>query len=239
MAELPQRRIDDFEQRNRGAFAIEKLREFACQLVRLGQPGAQARRRRMRPVKRKIGPAGARPRLCYIVHGTVLRHALRISLIIPRSPAWILYDPSTPRPDRRPGSCCARVLQPGSGSLSQPRVFQAAAGGDRNLARGAADEGGANLLSRLRRGHRPVSARRGGDDAGRRRRFRFALGHDPGVLRVHGRRHAGLPRLPFPPARLGAAALRRAAARRSMPASNAKAASTCSPCAWCRFFRSS
>ena len=218
MAELPQRRIDDFEQRNRGAFAIEKLRKFACQPVRLAQPVAQARRRRMRPVKRKIGPAGARPRLCYIVHGIVLRHALRISPIIPRSHAWILYDPSTPRPDRRAAGRRACVLRPRSGPLSQPRVFQAAAGGDRNLARGAAGQGGAHLLSRLRCGHRPVSARRGGDDAGRRRHLRLALGHAAGVLRFHGRRHAGLPRLALPAARLGAAALRRAAARRSMPA---------------------
>jgi uncharacterized membrane protein YdjX (TVP38/TMEM64 family) len=45
--------------------------------------------------------------------------------------------------------------------------------------------------------------------------------------------------LPLPAARLGRAALRPSACRRSTPASGATAASISSPCAWCRCFPSS
>ena len=76
----------------------------------------------------------------------------------------------------------------------------------------------------LRAGHRPVAARRGAADAGRRRGIRPVLGHADRLLRLDARRDAGLPGVALPAARLGAAALRRAAGAPSTPASRAKAA---------------
>ena len=84
-----------------------------------------------------------------------------------------------------------------------------------------------------------LAAGRRAAHAGRRRALRPALGHGARLVRLVARRHARIPRLALPAARLGAPALRRELEARQPRHREAKARSTSSRCGWCRRSRSS
>ena len=66
MAQFPYGRIDDTHQRHLGTLRGKARGQLLCRLMRFRQPRAQGGRVRMRPELRKIRPAGAVRRLCYI-----------------------------------------------------------------------------------------------------------------------------------------------------------------------------
>ena len=107
-----------------------------------------------------------------------------------------------------------RLFRLRSRALSGPGVPQGATRRHRGLQGKQPDSDGRSVLPDLCRGDRPVAAGRRGDDAGRRRDLRPAVGHGDHLVRLVHRRHAGVPRQsPAVPGERSTA-FRRQAARR-------------------------